>query len=90
MDSEAVLHDMNANQVSSTRKVSGELLLLDSHNQPYIHIYMQKHIQHNKDERRHSSLEKYTSHFIERAVCERGIGDWTKTATYWPPQLLRP
>ena len=33
---------------------------------------------------RHSSLEKYTSHFIERVVCERWVGDWTKTATYWP------
>ena len=31
------------------------------------------------------SLEKYTSHFIERVVCERWVGDWTKTATYWPP-----
>ena len=31
-----------------------------------------------------SSLEKYTSHFIERVVCERWVGDWTKTATYWP------
>ena len=28
--------------------------------------------QHNKDER-HSSLEKYTSHFIERVVCEREL-----------------
>ena len=27
---------------------------------------------HNKDER-HSSLEKYTSHFIERVVCEREL-----------------
>ena len=27
---------------------------------------MQKHIQHNKD----TSLEKYTSHFIERVLCE--------------------
>ena len=33
---------------------------------------MEKHIQHNKDER-HSSLEKYTSHFIERVVCEREL-----------------
>ena len=32
----------------------------------------------------HSSLEKYTSHFIERVVCERWVRDWTKTATYWP------
>ena len=30
------------------------------------------HIQHNKNER-HSSLEKYTSHFIERVVCEREL-----------------
>ena len=35
-----------------------------------------------------SSLEKYTSHFIERVLCERD-GDWTKTATYWSHQLLR-
>ena len=27
---------------------------------------------HNKDER-HSSLEKYISHFIERVVCEREL-----------------
>ena len=33
----------------------------------------------------HSSLEKYTSHFIERVVCVRWVGDWTKTATYWSP-----
>ena len=33
---------------------------------------MQKHIQHNKDEQ-HSSLEKYTSHFIERVVYEREL-----------------
>ena len=36
----------------------------------------------------HSSLEKYTSHFIERVVWE-GVGDRTKTATYsLPPQLF--
>ena len=40
----------------------------------------------------HSSLEKYTSHFIRngwkglrKVMCERWVGDWTKTATYWPP-----
>ena len=58
--------------------------MLYSHNQLYIHIYMQKHndaITTNGD----NSLEKYTSHFIERLVCERWVGDWTKTATYWPP-----
>ena len=48
-------------------------ILLYSHEQLYIHIYIQKHIQPNKDERRHSSLEKYTSHFIERVVCEREL-----------------
>ena len=37
-----------------------------------LYAHMQKHIQHNKDER-HSSLEKYTSHFIERVVCEREL-----------------
>ena len=41
---------------------------------------------------RHSSLEKYTSHFIRKGyesflLCERWVGDWTKTATYWPPTL---
>ena len=24
----------------------------------------------------------------ERVICERWFGDWTKTATYWPPALL--
>ena len=37
----------------------------------------------------HSSLEKYILYFIwngcERVMCERWVGDWTKTATYWPP-----
>ena len=41
----------------------------------------------------HTSLEKYTSHTLfskglrkvcERVVCERGVGDGTETATYWP------
>ena len=40
----------------------------------------------------HASWEKYTSHFIrkgcERVICERWIGDWTKTAAYWPPVPL--
>ena len=41
-------------------------------------------------------FEKYTSHTLfemvrkgyERVMCERWVGDWTKTATYWPPALL--
>ena len=47
---------------------------------------MHKHIQRNKDERRHSSLEKYTPHFIWNGskgllkvlLCERWVGDWTE------------
>ena len=47
---------------------------------------MQKHIQRNKDERRHSSLEKYTPHIIWKGskgllkvlLCERWVGDWTE------------
>ena len=46
---------------------------------------MQKHIQHYKDER-HSSLEKYTFHFIWKGskgllkvlLCERWVWDWTE------------
>ena len=34
----------------------------------------------------------YLSHFIwngcERVMCERWVGDWIKTATYWPPVPL--
>ena len=36
----------------------------------------------------HSSLEKYTSHFIERVVCERWVGDWTELQHIDPPQLF--
>ena len=55
----------------------------------YTYIYadacMQNHIKHNKDER-HSSLEKYTSHFIWKGskgllkvlLCERWVGGWTQ------------
>ena len=34
-----------------------------------------------------TSLKKYTSHFIVRLRVWEGVGDWTKTATYWPPLL---
>ena len=46
--------------------------VLHSHEQLYIHICMQKHndtIMTNE----HSSLEKYTSQFIEKVVCEREL-----------------
>ena len=46
-----------------------------SREQLYIHICMQNH--KNKDER-HSSLEKYTSHFIWKGCVWEGVGDWTE------------
>ena len=60
------------------------IILLYSHDQLYIHIYMQKHIQHNKDERRHFFRTIYLSLYWKDCVWE-GVGDRTKTATYWPP-----
>ena len=39
----------------------------------YTHMQIHaEHNRHNKDER-HSSLEKYISHFIERVVCEKEL-----------------
>ena len=32
----------------------------------------------------HGFLEKYTSHFIRKFCVWEGVGDRTKTATYWP------
>ena len=57
---------------------------------------MQKHSQHNKDERKHFFRKIYFLHFIRNGyervtkglLYERWVGDWTKTATYWPPALL--
>ena len=49
---------------------------------------MQIHAEHNDTiikTTRHSLLEKYTSHFICKVCVWEGVGDWTKTATYWPP-----
>ena len=56
--------------------------LLYSQEQLHLQICMQKH--NDAITSGHSSLEKYTSHFIERAVCEKWVGDRTKSATYWP------
>ena len=44
--------------------------MLYSHNQLYILMYMEKHNDAITTSW-HSSLEKYTSYFIERVVCER-------------------
>ena len=53
---------------------------------------MRKHSQHNNDEWTHFFRNIYLSHFIqkgyERVMCKSWVGDWTKTATYWPPVPL--
>ena len=48
---------------------------------------MQKHNDDTIKTSRHSSLEKYTSHFFERVVCERCVGDWTELQ-HIDPQLF--
>ena len=45
---------------------------------------MQKHIQHNKDERTQFFRKIYLSLYWKGCVWE-GVGDRTKTATCWPP-----
>ena len=57
-----------------------------SHNQLYIHICMQKHNDEEMKTSGHSSLEKYTSHFIWKGskgllkvlLCVMWVGDWTE------------
>ena len=58
--------------------------MLYSHEQLYIHIYMQKHIQHNKDERTQFLRKIYLSLYWKGCVWEVS---WkpNRTATYWPP-----
>ena len=69
-------------------------IVLYSHNQPYIHICMQKHIQHNKDKRTQFFRKIYLSLYLkgfERVT--KGFTVWevswrlNRTATYWPPLL---
>ena len=48
---------------------------------------MLKHIQHDKDERTQFFRKIYLSLYWKGCVWE-GVGDRTKTATYWPPQLF--
>ena len=54
-------------------------------------ICMQKHIQHNKDERTQFFRKIYLSLYskgLRKVMCEKWVGDWIKTATYWPSALL--
>ena len=59
--------------------------------QLYVYIYTRGNKINNNDERTHFR-KIYISHFIwkgyERVMCERWVGDWPKTATYWLPVLL--
>ena len=61
--------------------------MIYSHNQLYTHIYTQKHNDAMKTSG-HSSLEKYTSHFIERVVYERSCRPNKDCNILTPPQLF--
>ena len=50
---------------------------LHSHD-PYTYTYRCRNIFDTIRTSEDTSLEKYTSHFIERVVCERWVGDWTE------------
>ena len=60
------------------------------HIQPYTHTRGNKIT--NNDEQTRFFRKIYLSHFIrngcEKVMCERWVGDWTVTATYWPPVPL--
>ena len=52
---------------------------------------MRKHSQYNNDERTQffriiylTLYSKWSRKGFERVMCERWVGDWTKTTTYWP------
>ena len=54
----------------------------------YTYICMQNHNDDTKTTSRHSSLEKYTSHFIERVVCERELETEQRLQHIAPPPTL--
>ena len=62
---------------TTTYLVEGKFSVLYSHNQLYIHIYIQKHIQHNKDERTQFFRKIYLSLYWKGCVWEV-VGDWTE------------
>ena len=53
-----------------------------------IHIYVQKHNDDTIKTSGHSSLEKYTSHFIERVVCEKELETEQRPQHIDPQTLL--
>ena len=48
--------------------------------------WMQKHIQHNKDERTQFFRKKYTSHFIRKVLCVRGELETEQNCNILTPQ----
>ena len=63
------------------------ILLLHSHNQLYVYIYVRKHSQLNNNERTQFLRKIYFSHFIRngwKGLCVRGELETEQTATYWP------
>ena len=79
---------MLANQQETAFISSTETLdVLYSHNQLYIDIFMQKHNDAITTSG-HSSLEKYTSHFIERVVCETEL-ETEQRLQHIDPQLFQ-
>ena len=54
-----------------------------------IHIYVRKHNDDTIMTSGHSSLEKYTSHFIESVVCERELETEQNCNIYTPTFLAR-
>ena len=69
-----VAHYWKANEV----KRRGEKNIQNKPVQTKSNLYINKYMK--KDEN-----EKYTSHFIERVVCERWVGHWTKLQHIDPP-----
>ena len=54
----------------------------------YTHTYTCRNIFNTIKTSGHSSLEKYTSHFIERIVCERELETEQRLQHTDPPNLL--
>ena len=75
---------------SKIHKIASSFLLtvIYSYNRyGYIHIYMQN-TYWTQQRRAKTSLKKYTSHFIWKFACVRGIWRPKRTAIYWTPTLM--
>ena len=65
-----------------------DLQLLYSHEQLYINIYMQKHIQHNKDEQTHFFFRKNIPITLLKGLCVRGSWWLNKDCNILTSQLF--